>query len=304
MVPGFRVEVALANPDQYYARQRARTLVFGLLIALSAVTVLIGFVAAWRAFLRQKHLSEMKSNFVSSVSHELRAPIASVRLMAEELDDLDGSDREKSRGYHKFIVQECRRLSSLIENVLDFSRIEQNRKRFEFEPTDLSALTQAVVRLMEAYGAERKVGVRLVISGEPMPVELDGQALQQVLVNLLDNAIKHSPAQSTVVVGLEYPALMADNTAPQQTAETVRIYVEDSGEGIPAEDHERIFERFYRRGSELRRETQGVGLGLAIVKFITEAHGGKVTVRSALGQGSRFTIELPVNRPIQEKENP
>ena len=147
--PQFSLQIRLTNRSLLYAKQRQLQFVFGALIAASAVAALIGFIAAYRAFRREQQLGEMKSNFVSSVSHELRAPIASVRLMAENLERGKISGAEKQGEYFRFIVQECRRLSSLIENVLDFSRIEQGRKQYEFEPTDLVALTQTTVKLME-----------------------------------------------------------------------------------------------------------------------------------------------------------
>jgi signal transduction histidine kinase len=281
--PDLKVSVHLINPPLLYARQRTRTFLFGSLIGISAIAVLIGFFTAWRAFQTQQRLSEMKSNFVASVSHELRAPIASVRLMAEELEDIGPQDRQKNKEYHRFIVQECRRLSALIENVLDYSRHEQGRQQYEFEPTDMAALVRETAKLMQAYGLDKQINVSAVIHGQPVSVDADGRALQQVLVNLIDNAIKHSPSGSNVEIGLEF-----------QKQEVV-FWVEDQGEGIPPEEHQRIFERFYRRGTELRRETQGVGLGLAIVKYVTEAHHGKVTIRSAAGQGSRFTVTLPLD---------
>jgi signal transduction histidine kinase len=111
-------------------------------------------------------------------------------------------------------------------------------------------------------------------------VEADGHALQRALVNLVDNAIKHSPEGSAITVGLEF------------TRDRVFLYVEDRGPGIPREERDRIFERFYRIGSELRRETQGIGLGLSIVKHLAEVHGGRVLLRSEVGEGSRFTIDL------------
>jgi signal transduction histidine kinase len=306
------VAVVLTDPDAFYARERTRTLWFGSLIGASVVAVLIGFVTAWRAFRRQQRLSELKTNFVSSVSHELRAPIASVRLMAEELEDVGPHDRAKTKEYHRFIVQECRRLSGLIENVLDFARHEQGRKQYEFEPTDLVALVRETARLMQTYAADRQVLIATQIGGDPAAVEVDGRAIQQVLVNLVDNAIKYSPTGAAVTVGLEFPPRSTlrgpeakaqpprpDIAGPEDGLQkpprsTVCLFVEDQGPGIPAEDHDKVFERFYRRGSELQRETQGVGLGLAIVKYVAEAHGGKVTVRSAVGQGSRFTVQLPL----------
>jgi signal transduction histidine kinase len=277
-----RVETWLAHPGSYYALQRNRSHRFAALIAASAAAVFIGFFTAWRAFRRQQQLSEMKTNFVSSVSHELRAPIASVRLMAEELAEGENPNPEKQKQYYHFIGQECRRLSAVIENVLDFSRREQGREHFEFEPTDLNTLVSETVELMRAYAEEKNVRLKVVQSDQPIAVEADGKALHRLLVNLIDNAIKHSPENSTVRIGVDF------------TAAVTRLWVEDDGPGIPAAEHERIFERFYRIGSELRRETQGIGLGLSIVKHIAEVHGGRVTVHSAVGEGSRFVVELPL----------
>jgi signal transduction histidine kinase len=306
--PRLTFRVLLADRPLLYARQSQRQIIFGGLMVFSVAAALIGFIAARRAFRTQLQLNETKSNFVSSVSHELRAPIASVRLMAESLERGKVADGAKQNEYYRFIVQECRRLSSLIENVLDFSRIEQGRKQYEFEPTDLAALTRETVKLMEPYAEEK--GVKLETSNIQHPtsnieLEVDGRAMQQALVNLIDNAIKHSAKGQTVTIGLNcgdrrtgVPPV-SNSSDVKGNSETGRmpvlLYVEDHGAGIPPGEHEKIFERFYRLGSELRRETQGVGIGLSIVRHIVEAHGGKVTVRSDLGEGSRFTIVLPVN---------
>jgi signal transduction histidine kinase len=308
-----KVNVYLTSPDKLYQRQGARTFWFGSLVAVSAAAALIGLLAAWRAFRQQQELSEMKSNFVSSVSHELRAPIASVRLMAENLESDKIQEPRKQKEYFGFIVQECRRLSALIENVLDFSRIEQGRKQYEFEPTDILALVQTTAKLMEPNAAEKGVSLKVETSlaapehGEGgniqhpttnIEMEIDGRAIQQALVNLMDNAIKHSPKGETVMVEIKSSAGVSPVAEETTTAGTaVLLSVSDHGPGIPPEEHEKIFERFYRRGSELRRETQGVGIGLSIVKHIVEAHGGRVRVQSAVGQGSRFIIELPTQRP-------
>ncbi|MGO8766515.1 MAG: sensor histidine kinase [Limisphaerales bacterium] len=285
----FQIRVLLADPNILYAHQRQRTWMFGGLIVVSTVAALSALFAAYRAFRRQQALNELKSNFVSSVSHELRAPIASVRLMAENLERGKIQNALRQGEYFHFIVQECRRLSALIENVLDFSRIEQGRKQYEFELTDPVALTQTTVKLMEPYGAEKDVRLEYR-PAPPVPVpelSLDGRAIQQALLNLIDNAIKHSPKGGTVTVGLEMVNL-------DSGAAAISLFVADHGPGIPPEEHEKIFERFYRLGSELRRETQGVGIGLSIVKHIVAAHHGRVSVQSRPGQGSRFTIELPI----------
>jgi len=286
-----RINAYLTDPATFFARQRIRTTWFGLLIGVSASVALAGLITAWRAFDRQQRLAEMKTNFVSSVSHELRAPIASVRLMAESLDRGKISDAQKQADYFRLIVQECRRLTALIENVLDFSRIGQGSKQYEFEATDLVALVEQTLKLMEPYATERQVTLNVAMDRHQLSTlnaqpEIDARAIQQALVNLLDNAIKHAPPGTSVTAGLESSL----NSQPS----TIGLFVEDHGEGIPPEEHEKIFEPFYRRGTELRRETRGIGIGLTIVKHIVEAHGGTVAVRSAVGQGSRFTIELPM----------
>jgi signal transduction histidine kinase len=310
--------VHLIGPDLLFEQQNSRRLWFQMVIAVAALTSIIGFISAYRAFHKQLRLTEMKSNFVSSVSHELRAPIASVRLMAEGLERGKISEPAKQREYFRFITQECRRLSSMIENVLDFARIEQGRKQYEFEPTDVGALVEQTVKLMEPYAAERGVKLRivaaevtrlnsnplaqpgtlevdqsLVTSAATVAANIDGQAIQQALVNLIDNAIKHSPSGSEVLVEL--------TRNPQLS--TLNFSVSDQGPGIPPTEHERIFERFYRLGSELRRETPGVGIGLSIVKHVVEAHGGRVRVESEVGKGSRFTIELPLNAGTAERND-
>ena len=195
----------------------------------------------------------MKSNFVSSVSHELRAPIASVRLMAESLERGKIPETSKQKEYFGFIVQECRRLSSLIENVLDFSRIEQGRKQYEFEPTDLVALVGNTVKLMEPNANEKGVALKWETSNIQHPasniqLSVDGKAIQQALVNLIDNALKHSPKGETVNVAMEVRSPRtqiqggcAESVEDGGTAETVSLSVSDHGPGIPPEEHEKIF---------------------------------------------------------------
>ncbi len=321
-----KVTVYLTSPAALFSQQRARAIWLALLVAASTLGALTGLIAAYRAFHRQLRLNDLKSNFVSSVSHELRAPIASVRLMAESLERGTVSEPQKQNEYFKFIVQECRRLSSLIENVLDFSRIEQGRKQYEFEPTDIGVLVEQTVKLMQPYAVERGVVLELnqirqgndrqrnegreqaaSVPNSPdnhcsadagkLELVVDGRAIQQALVNLIDNAVKHSAKGQVVTVAVsgakDQMTGDARNFSINPQPSTINLSVSDCGPGIPAHEQEKIFERFYRLGSELRRETQGVGIGLSIVKHIVEAHGGCVRVESEVGKGSRFTIELP-----------
>lgn len=324
--PKFTVRVHLADSAALFAAQRRHQWLFGGMILVTAGVAGLGAWQMNRAFRRQLALNAEKSNFVASVSHELRTPLASLRLLAEGLAAGRVEEESKRREYAGFLVQETRRLGALVENVLDFARIEQGRKQYQFEPTDLRRLVTATVRLFEPLAAERQVRLELNLpagSAEPggsLELNADGAALQQALVNLLDNALKHAPADSTVTVALEGVAREGSAEAlvrqsgsvvmakPQgEPADEgvraplgrVRLSVSDAGAGIPPEDHERIFERFFRRGSELRRETQGVGLGLAIVKHIVAAHRGRVWVESQPGQGARFVVELPLGESNQ-----
>ncbi len=277
--------------NRYYrAERRERFLMFTAIISLAVTAALTGLASAFRTFQEQCKLSEMKSNFVSSVSHELRAPLASVRLMAESLERGKVNEPERQQEYFQLIGRECRRLTALIENVLDFARMDQGRKEYQMEPTDLVMLFKHTVSSMKPYAAERQVHLELEIKGEVRDVELDGQAIQQALVNLIDNAVKFSPAQGVVKVYLEF------------VPEHVLFRVVDQGPGIPREEHKRIFERFYRRGRELRRETQGVGIGLSIVKHVVDAHGGQILLNSEVGEGSDFTIIIRVGDAGKHRE--
>jgi signal transduction histidine kinase len=290
------LRMELAQPELLYSPYRRRLWFVVALILSSAAAALVGITGLWQGMRRQARLSELKSNFVSSVSHELRAPLGAIRLMAEGLDAGRISDPAKQKEYAHLIVHECRRLSSLVENMLDFSRIDQGRRRYRFGPVDLLALARQTLALMEPYAAERDVRIVLREPGAELAgstASWDVRAVEQALVNLVDNAIKHSPAGAPVNVSLESMTAGA----------AVRFWVEDYGEGIPKEAHARIFDLFYRLGSELRRETQGAGIGLSIVKHVAEAHGGRVLVESAPGCGSRFALELPLVPPDARLEH-
>jgi signal transduction histidine kinase len=284
-----RAEVFLTDRDGFFAEVRRRALISSLLILAAAGAALAGVAQARRSYVRQEDLNEAQANFVSSVSHELRAPLASVRLLAENLERGGDESPERRREYYGLMVRECRRLGTLVQNVLDWSRIERGGQQYEFAPADLAALARETARLMEPQFAERNVRLELQIASDaqaPDSLEavVDAASIQQALINLLDNALKHSPAGSVVSLSLA------------RHGERLQFTVADQGPGIPVDEHERIFDRFHRLGSELRRETAGIGIGLSIVKHIANAHGGSVRVFSTLGHGATFTLELPKNR--------
>lgn len=266
-----------------------------LLTALSSTAV--GLWLIKRTLNKERRLGELKSQFVSSVSHELRAPIGSMRLMAEGL--ATGRVKGEAAGeFHRLMAGEGARLSALIENVLDFARIEQGRKEYVMAETDVAALLADAVALMQPQ-AEAK-GLRILLECEPLPFvpKVDAGALQQAVVNLLDNAVKFTPGRPAWEGAdkLDASGLKTIRVRLAAEADGWSITVTDPGIGIPREEHARIFERFYRLGNELRRETTGTGIGLAIVKHIVEGHGGKVTVCSETGRGSVFSMMFPAEK--------
>jgi len=277
---GLRLEVIASRPAlvEAGARQQARWT-----LSLLAFAVFLSGGGLWliqRVVKREQRLNALKSDFVASVSHELRAPVASIRLMADALEAQKVAP-ETAREFHRLIARESARLSTLVGNVLDHARIEQGRRVWTMEPCDLAALTADTLRIMEPLAREK--GITLTPDLKPVEAAVDSGAIQQALVNLLDNAIKFSPPGGTIETALSI----------NPKAGCWELSVRDHGPGIPAAEHARIFERFHRLGSELRRETQGTGIGLSLVKAIAEAHGGRVALTSAGGQGSSFTLTIP-----------
>jgi signal transduction histidine kinase len=291
----FEVERVMAAPSfegvRLQLRYRDRSIEQEVRRLAIAKTALIGFIdvmllaglgLVWTNVRRELKLSRLKSDFVANVSHELKTPLALIRLYAETLE-LGRIPSEDRRGeYYRVINKESRRLTQLINNILDFSRIEAGRKEYRMVPSDIGAVVRDVV---EAYRfAIEKLGfmLELEVAEDLPPLELDPEALSQALINLLNNAIKYSPEHKAITVSV------------RREESRVLLSVHDRGIGIPRSEHRRIFEKFYRVETSLVHTTKGSGLGLALVQHITEAHGGHVELRSTPGEGSTFTLSLPV----------
>jgi signal transduction histidine kinase len=252
-------------------------------LILGGLSLLLGggLFLTYRNVSREMALAKLKSDFVSNVSHELRTPLSLIRLYAETLEMGRLTGPEKYQEYYQIIRKESERLTALINNILDFSRIEAGRKEYDFRETDMRELVHNTLESyryqIEQHGFtyEEKID-------EVPPLRVDREAISRSLVNLVNNALKYSQDRKYIGVNL-----YRDNGS-------VRLEVIDHGIGIPAQEQPRIFEKFYRVGDPLVHNTKGSGLGLALVQHIVQAHGGAVQVDSAPGQGSKFTIALPV----------
>jgi signal transduction histidine kinase len=223
----------------------------------------------------------------------LRTPLASIRVFGEflRLGRVTQPDKICEYGqYIEYIETESRRLTQLINNILDFSKIESGQRTYHFEPTDIGEVVAETVKLLDVRLSHG--GVKLVLDTPPEPLPLavvDPDALIQALVNLLDNAVKYSGSAKEIQVRLA------------QTNAELSIAVTDYGIGIPHEQQDKIFDKFYRVGTGLVHEVKGSGLGLSIVQHIAEAHRGYVSVESQPGHGSTFTIHLPVTTEQTDK---
>jgi two-component system phosphate regulon sensor histidine kinase PhoR len=281
LFPGYSLGVRLRGTtiDELLKSRFTRNLT--LILALDLLLV----VAAWflyRTLRRETDLVRMKSDFVSTVSHELRTPLSLIRMYAETLEMGRVTDEEKRKRYETTIVKETDRLSRLVNNILNFSRIEAGRKQYHFGPVDLNGVVRGVMDTFTEH--VRELGFDPVVSlqeGLPL-IRADGEAVSEAVINILDNAVKYSRQEKylRVVTG------MSDAM--------VFLEVEDHGIGIAREDQKKIFETFYRVSTGLVHDTKGSGLGLALVRHIVDAHGGKVEVRSEHQKGSLFRISFRI----------
>jgi signal transduction histidine kinase len=256
----------------------------GLLLTACVISLLvIGVALTLRAAAREMKLAQAKSTFVSNVSHELKTPLALICLFAETLELGRVKNAEKAGEYYRIINQESRRLTRLINNILDFARIEEGRREYHFAATDVAEVVKEVLKSYDYQIASAGFDLMTEIAPKLPSVMLDRDAIAQAALNLLNNAIKYSTEVKRITVRV---AAREDGVA---------IEVEDCGVGIPRAEQEKIFEKFYRVGAGLTHDTKGSGLGLALVKHIVEAHRGRITVESAPGKGSKLTILLPAS---------
>jgi two-component system phosphate regulon sensor histidine kinase PhoR len=241
---------------------------------------------------RIERLEHVRQEFLSNVSHELRTPLTAILAFIETLEEGAIDDKEASLRFLSIIRRNARRMHDLIDDTLELSAIESGNVQVRAEVIELAPLVNDVIASLGKKASAQGVVVSNTVPRDAM-VYADARRLEQMLTNLVENAIKFNRENGTVTISHEGDAEAEANEQSPVAGRRSRIRVQDSGEGIPAQHLERLFERFYRADRARSREMGGTGLGLAIVKHLARAHGGEVTVTSELGKGSIFTIELP-----------
>ncbi len=278
--PGLTLGIKLRGTTLAAIGERFARISFLTLAGLSLVLA-GGIALTYRNVTKEMALARLKSDFVSNVSHELRTPLSLIRLYAETLEMGRITSPEKYQEYYRIIRKESERLTGLINNILDFSRIEAGRKEYDFRETDMSELVHNTLDSYRYQLEQNGFQFEEKIDEVP-PMRVDREAMARSLLNLVNNALKYSQDRKYIGVNL-----YRDNGS-------VKLEVVDQGIGIPHQEQQKIFEKFYRVGDPLVHNTKGSGLGLSLVRHIVQAHGGEVAVDSTPGQGSKFTIVLPV----------
>jgi signal transduction histidine kinase len=264
-----------------YADRKQALYFYVTIIIVSTVLVLAGATFTLGALSRQWQLAQLKSEFASSLSHDLRRPLTSIRMFSEMLkDDLVATD-EKRKEYYNAINSESERLTQLANNILDFSRIETGQRERHLKEENIGKIVKETADYFQSYNMDEAHPVNISIP-EGLPIlKIDASAISQAILNLLTNAAKYSDTGKNI------------NIAVVKRTKDVAIEVSDEGIGIPPAEQKKIFRKFYRVHKDTAN-VEGAGLGLALVKYAAEIHGGRVTVTSEVGKGSKFTLILPV----------
>ncbi|HEX4640526.1 MAG TPA: HAMP domain-containing sensor histidine kinase, partial [Chthoniobacterales bacterium] len=280
-LPHWEAALYLARPEQLQenARNVQRTLLLLIVAALAAIA--FGGWAVFADARRQLALAQKKTDFVSNVSHELKTPLTSIRMFAEMMHGGNVAE-EKRPQYLRIIVAEAERLTRLINNVLDFARLERKQKRYDFRPLDLHAVLARTWEGHELHLREHGFTTSWQAAPPPYPVRGDEDALAQIFVNLLSNAEKYSADRKEIEVH------------SYLTEDSVNVSILDRGSGVPAGEETKIFEAFYRAHDSLASGIQGSGLGLTLAQRIAREHGGEITYRAREGGGSNVTLRLPL----------
>jgi signal transduction histidine kinase len=286
--PGWKAELFFKGSDVFEKAAKRQIAVYTWTGFLVIVLIVAAGGFAMRAVGRQIRLNEMKNDFIATVSHELKTPLASMRVLVDTLLEGNVRDEQQAKEYLRLTARENERLSRMIDNFLTFSRMERNKKAFNLAEANPRAIANDAVESVKTKFTAQNCHLTVDVAAELPDIQADHDAMVTVLVNLLDNACKYT-------------------TENKQTA--LKVYgnggvvcfaVSDNGIGLARKHLKKVFDSFYQVDSSLARKVEGCGLGLSIVKFIVDAHRGTIDIDSKLGQGSTFTVKLPVRHPQDE----
>lgn len=284
VLPHWEAAVYLLNPAKAGKAAATARLTLGLLVGLLVLAIGVGSWLIGADLRRQLALARQKTDFVSNVSHELKTPLTSIRMFSEMLAEDRVQDDAKRRHFLGIITAEAARLTRLINNVLDFARLERGEKKYDFAPCDFAAVARESVESYRPHLEAAGFTLKSMLPSVPVPIRGDRDALAQVLVNLLSNGEKYSGERKEIEVQL----------ATEGDGAELRVL--DRGLGVPAGCEEKIFEQFFRAHDSLGSGIQGSGLGLTLARQIARAHGGDVGYREREGGGSCFAVRLPLER--------
>jgi len=280
--PPWRVEVYPSESDGLEF-SLYRNIFFWIILALLLI-LFLGSALIIRTIVQEVNLLNLKSDFIASVSHEFKTPLTAMGAILERLLGDEVSDPKKAKEYYRILSHDSERLKRLVKNVLDFTKIEEDKKKYRLASTDIVKLVRREVDSFEKEHEMDGYRVEITIDGDIPPVFADEDAMSQALHNILDNAAKFSGEEKDINVEV---ALEQD---------TVKIVIQDSGVGIPENELKKIFEKFYRGKQASSVAPTGTGLGLTLVKHIMEAHRGDVVIQSQSGEGSCVSLILPVGK--------
>jgi signal transduction histidine kinase/HPt (histidine-containing phosphotransfer) domain-containing protein len=281
LLPRWEVAAYLTNPDIIKEKAQSAALVLWILIGFLLISLFLGGSFITVLLVNEMKLAQQKTNFVANVSHELKTPLTSIRLFAELLRDNRQPDSGKRKGYLDIMISETERLTRLINNVLDFTRMSKHKMNYKPERCDIIALCRSVIEAQRARLEHKGFTLKIKLPSKTVHVHIDQEALKQVLINLLSNAEKYSQRKKRIDVKIE------------TGKDLVKINIADRGPGIPLKSREKIFKEFYRIDDSLSAPVTGSGLGLSISRRILRDHGGDILYRARDGGGSVFQILVP-----------
>jgi signal transduction histidine kinase/tetratricopeptide (TPR) repeat protein len=281
--PPWKIEFFRSSTDGFGIANPKKSFFFWTILTLVLVLT-FGAVMIVRTVTHELEILKLKSDFVSSVSHEFKTPLTSIKALTERLQNDKVKDSDKMRQYFSLISQNVARLTQLVRNLLDFSKIEEGKREYNMAPTNIAELLSQEVRDFESINFQKGLKICAQIPEGIPDLVADREALSQAIHNLLDNALKFSGENKEIEVWLK------------SQEEHVIIEVKDRGIGIPQDELGKIFDKFYQGRNAIRQAARGTGLGLTLVKHTVEAHGGKVSVTSKLGTGSTFSLILPIQK--------